>query len=93
MLGEERANFIRRLRAVGDSLCRLRTIIEAGASCRQVLCQLHMAQAELQAVKTQMLNCQINTSKSIIQSNPLADQRLAELQRLLDLYTMLIQST
>ena len=93
MPDKARADIIRRLRAVDESLGCLYGLIEAGAPCGQVLRQLCAIQAELQALKIRMLNCQVSASKSIIQFNPSADNRLAELQRLFDLYNTLIQST
>jgi DNA-binding FrmR family transcriptional regulator len=93
MQGEERAEMIQRLRVVGESLCSIHALLQAGAPCGQVLHQLCTVQAELQALKIRMLNCQINASKNIIQFNPSANDRLAELHRLFDLYNTLIQST
>lgn len=93
MSDEERARIIRRLRAVGESLGCIQAQVEAGAPCGQVLNQLGAVQAEMQALKTRMLECQIRSSKRIIQFHPSVDHRLAELHRLIDLYNTLIQST
>lgn len=93
MQGDEQAEVIRRMHAVGESLFSIHAMVEAGVPCGQVLRQLGAVQAELQALKIGMLNCQVNASKSIIQTNPSADNRLAELHRLFDLYITLIQST
>ncbi len=93
MPDEARTEIIRRLRAVGESLGCLQALIRDDAPCGQVLRQLCTVQTELQALKIRMLHCQVNASKSIIQFNPSADNRLAELHRLFDLYNTLIQST
>ncbi len=93
MSDDARSDIIRRLRVVGESLLYLQALVEAGAPCGQILCQLSTVQTELQATKVQLLKCQIDTSKSIIQFNLSADNRMTELHHLFDLYNMLIQST
>ena len=93
MPDEARAEIIRRLRAVDESLGCLYNLVEAGTPCGQVLRQLCTVQTELQLIKFQMLKCQVNKSKSILLFDPAADNRLAELHRLFDLYNTLIQST
>jgi len=93
MPSEEQAEIIHRLHVVEEGLCCLHALVEAGTPCKQVFRQLCAIQAELQALEIQILNCQINTSKSIIRFDPSADNRLAELHRLFDLYNTLIQST
>jgi DNA-binding FrmR family transcriptional regulator len=93
MPDEERAEIIRRLRAVKENLGSLHALVETGAPCGQILHQLYAVQTELQTSKIRMLNCQINASQGIIQFNPSVNDRLAELHQLLDLYNTLIQST
>lgn len=93
MPDEAHSDIIRRLRAVGESLVCIQTQVEVGVPCGQVLQQLFAAQAELQALKIQLLDCQINASKRILQFDPSPGNRLAEFHRLFDLYTTLIQST
>jgi DNA-binding FrmR family transcriptional regulator len=92
MSGEERAEFTRCLCAVGEHLGFLQALIEAGAPCGQVLRQLCAVRFELRSIKHQMLNCQINASKSILQFDPSVDNRLTELHRLINLYNTLLQT-
>lgn len=89
MPDEDHAEIVRRLRTAGESLSRIHALAEAGA-CKQELRQLYAVQSELQALKIQILNRQINASKDIIRFSSSIDNRLAELYRLLDLYKMLI---
>ena len=93
MTGEVRTEIIRRLRVVSESLYSIRTLVETGAPCSQVLRQLCAVQADLQALKIVILKCQVETSESIIQSDSCAENRLTELYRLFDLYSLMIQTT
>ena len=75
-----------RLRAAEDHLQDIIVLVEADAPCRKVLSQLFALRAELQSLKIKILNCQVNASKNIIQNNPCADHRFAELRRLVNLF-------
>jgi DNA-binding FrmR family transcriptional regulator len=90
---EARAEIVSRLRLVAERLNRIHNLVEADSSCGQMLRQLNIIQAELRVIKIQLLNYQINASKSTIHFDPSVDNRLAEVHRLLALYNLLIQST
>jgi DNA-binding FrmR family transcriptional regulator len=92
MPDEERAEINRRLREVKESLSSLHAMVEAGAPRGQILRQIYAVQAEMQSIKIQMLICQVNACKSVIQFSPSVDNRLTELHRLFDLYNTMIQS-
>lgn len=93
MPGDERAEIIRRLSGVGESLCLIHALVETGVSCGQILHRIGAVQIELQSIKFRMLACQVNTSKNIIQFDPCTDNRMNELQHLFDLYITLVQSS
>jgi DNA-binding FrmR family transcriptional regulator len=91
MSDQEHTEIVRRLRTVCESLSRIHALAEAGAPCELELRQIYAVQRELQALKIQILNRQINASKNIIRFSSSIDNRLAELNRLPDLYNILIK--
>ncbi len=86
MPSDEGREIARRLHAAEGCLQDIIVLAETDAPCGKVLSQLFVLRAELQSLKIQLLNCQVNASKNIIQYDPCADHRFAELRQLVNLF-------
>jgi len=91
MSSDERRVTVRRLQNAEGRLRAIDVLIEADASCGQLLHQLWALKVELRSLKIQLLKCQIHTSENIIRQDPCIDHRITEFQRLRDLYLHLIK--
>ena len=86
MPSDENRETARRLHTADDHLHDIIVLVEVDTPCGKVLSQLFALRAELQSLKIQLLNYQVNASKNIIQYDPCAAHRIAELRRLVNLY-------
>jgi DNA-binding FrmR family transcriptional regulator len=66
-------------------------MVEANEPCEQVLHQLSAVQAALLVAGARLLACQVETSKNVIQLSPCPEERVAELNRLSDLYQIMMR--
>ena len=89
MQAHDQAEIVRRLRSAGGHLEAIIGMLEAAEPCEPILHQLGAVQAALRAVGTRLLVCQIKQSQDVIRHNPCADDRVAEIARLLVLYPLL----
>jgi DNA-binding FrmR family transcriptional regulator len=93
MQPEQQAEIMRRLRSAQGHLGAVIGMVESGESCEQVLHQLGAVQAALLVAGARLLACQVETSKIIIQLSPCPEERAAELDRLSDLYQIMMKSS
>jgi DNA-binding FrmR family transcriptional regulator len=87
------AETIRRLRSAQGHLRAVISMVEANEPCEQVLHQLSAVQAALLVAGARLLACQVETSKSLIQLSTCPEERVAELNRLSDLYQIMMKSS
>lgn len=91
MQPEQQAEINWRLRTAEGHLRAVSAQIEAGEPCEQVLHQLGAVQAALRVVEARLLICQLEQSKEIIRRCSSAEDRAAEIERLLGLYALWIK--
>lgn len=89
MQADEQAEIVRRLRSAGGHLEAIIGMLEAGEPCESILHQLGAVQAALRAAGARLLTCQLRQSQDFIRHNPCAEDRVAEITRLLVLYHLL----
>ena len=89
MQAEEQAEIVRRLRSAGGHLEAIIGMLEAGEPCEPILHQLGAVQAALRAAGARLLACQLRQSQDVIRHSPCAEDRAAEITRLLVLYNLL----
>ena len=89
MQAHDQAEIVRRLRSARGHLGAIIDMVEAGEPCEQVLHQLSTVQAALRATGARLLACQLRQSQDVIRHNPCAEDRVAEIARLLVLYPLL----
>ncbi len=82
---------VQRLRCASGHLNAVIEMAEAGQPCEQVLHQLHAVQAALRAITSRLIACEIEASEAIILDSRSSRKRIAQLQRLQSLYTILTQ--
>ena len=87
---EGQAALLTRLRTAEGHLHAVIGMVEAVASCEEVLHQLNAVYAALRVAGRTLVRCQLQTSAHIMTENPQADVRLAEVQRLMRLYGLWI---
>ena len=90
---EERTAIVMRLRSAEGHLGAVIGLLEAGKPCEQVLHQLGAVRAALRAAGARLLDNQINYSEEIIQNGTCPEDRAAELNRLVNLYYLVVQSS
>ena len=88
---EELTDIVKRLRSAQGHLGAVIGLLEAGKPCEQVLHQLGAVRAALRAAGARLLDCQINSSEEIIQNGTCPEDRAAELNRLVNLYYLVVQ--
>jgi DNA-binding FrmR family transcriptional regulator len=89
---EERTAIVMRLRSAEGHLGAVIGLLEAGeAPCEQVLHQLGAVRAALRVAGARLLDNQINYSEEIIQNGTCPEDRAAELNRLVNLYYLVVQ--
>ena len=93
MLADEQAEIVRRLRSAGGHLDAIIGMVEAGESCEPILHQVGAVQAALHAAGARLLACQLRQSQDVIRHNPCAEDRVAEIARLIVLYQLLTKYT
>jgi hypothetical protein NreA len=91
MRPDGQAETIRRLQSAQGHLTAVIGMLEAGEPCEQVLHQLHAVQAALLVAGARLLACQVETSKNVIQLSTCPEERVAELNRLSDLYQIMMR--
>jgi DNA-binding FrmR family transcriptional regulator len=92
MQPEQQAEMIRRLHSAQGHLRAVINMVEANEPCELVLHQLSAVQAALLASGARLLACQVETSKSAIQLSTCPEERAAELDRLSNLYQIMMKS-
>lgn len=93
MQPEQQDEIIRRLCSAEGHLRAVIDMVEAGQRCEQVLHQLGAVQAALHVAGARLLACQVETSEGVIKHSPCPEERVAELNRLNNLYQMLTKYT
>jgi DNA-binding FrmR family transcriptional regulator len=93
MRADEQAEVIRRLRSAGGHLEAIISMLEAGEPCEPILHQLGAVQAALRASRARLLACQVETSESVIKHSTCPEERVAELNRLSNLYQIMMKSS
>ena len=89
---EQRTEIVRRLRSAEGHLRAVIGLLESGkAPCEQVLHQLGAVRAALRAAGARILNDQVNCSEDIIQNSTCPEDRATELNRLVNLYYLVVQ--
>ena len=91
MQPEERTEIVQRLRTAEGHLGAVIGLLEAGKPCEQVLHQLGAVRGALRAAGVRLLDCQINDCEEIIQNGTCPEDRAAELNRLVNLYYLVVQ--
>ena len=86
MQAEDQSEVVRRLRSAGGHLEAIIDMLEAGELCEPILHQLSAVEAALRAAGSRLLACQLRQSQEVIRHNPCAEERIAEITRLLVLY-------
>lgn len=89
MLTDEQADIVRRLRSADGHLDAIIDMLEAGEPCEPIIHQLGAVQAALHAARARLLACQLRQSQEVIRLSPCAEDRVAEVTRLLVLYQLL----
>lgn len=89
MQADEQAEIVRRLRCAGGHLEAIIRMVKAGEPCEQILHQLGAVQAAVRAAGVRVLTCQLRQSQDVILHNPCAEDRAAEIARILVLYHLL----
>jgi DNA-binding FrmR family transcriptional regulator len=89
MQADEQAEIVRRLRSAGGHLNAIVGMLEAAEPCEPILHQLGAVQAALRAAGARLLACQLRQSQEVILHSPCADDRVAEIARILVLYHFL----
>ena len=87
---ETRHAVANRLRTAEGHLHAVIGMVEAGAPCEEVVCQLDAVEAALCAAGRALRYCQFRKSVDAIQHGVSAKARLAELERLAALYGLQI---
>jgi DNA-binding FrmR family transcriptional regulator len=86
---KEHSAVVSRLKTAAGHLRAVIAMVEAGEPCDEVLHQLGAVQAALVAAGSAMVDCQVESSAEIILRNPSTEARVAELERLVNLYGLL----
>ena len=89
MQADEQAEIVQRLRSAGGHLGGIIGMLEAGEPCEPILHQLVAVQAALHATGGRLLACQLRQSQEVIRLSPCAEDRVAEITRLIILYHLL----
>jgi DNA-binding FrmR family transcriptional regulator len=89
MQAEDQSEIIRRLQSTGGHLEAIIGMLEAGEPCEPILHQLGAVEAALRAAGSRLLACQLRQSQEVIRHSPCAEDRVAEITRLLVLYHLL----
>jgi DNA-binding FrmR family transcriptional regulator len=85
------AEILKRLRTSEGHLRAVIEMAQADKPCEEVLHQLNALQAALRAAACQLIQCQVQKSRSIIMTGSTPGERAAELKRLQSLYTLFAQ--
>ena len=87
----EQAEIVRRLRTARGHLEAVTSMVERGESCENVLHQLGAVQSALRAAGTRLLLCQVKHSRDVILNGACPEDQAAELTRISNLYSLMIQ--
>ena len=89
MQAEEQAEIVRRLRTARGHLDAVIGMLDAAEPCEPILHQLGAVEAALRIAGSRLLACQLRQSQDVILNSPCAEDRVAEITRLLVLYHLL----
>jgi DNA-binding FrmR family transcriptional regulator len=91
MIPDEQPEIVWRLRCAVGHLNAVIAMTKNGQPCEQVLHQLNAVSAALQKIGQSLINCQVHKSQAVILNSSSSQLRVAELKRLLSLYTISVQ--
>ena len=77
-----------RLQCVSGHLNAVATMVEKESPCDDVLHQLHAVEAALQAIGQKLVLCEVEEIESLIKNSPSSEERAAQLQRFIPLYSL-----
>lgn len=85
------AAFLQRLRSAHGHLQAVIAMVEAGEPCESVLHQLGAVQAALSCARRAIIQCHVEQSADSLLSDPCPESRAQTVERLSNLYSLLIK--
>ena len=88
MTPDRLAEIRQQMQCACEQLNAILTMVEKEDPCHNVLHQLRSVQAALQAIGQKLVLCQVEEIETLIKNSPSSEERAAQLQRFVPLYSI-----